>query len=81
MENTERIWILYVTVLSLNCLIAGEVATVAKRHLIINAIGLIYDIYFENALTSKLKSIDRLLWRRDLLLFPHEMKVCEFILG
>ena len=34
------------------------------RHLIINAAELIQPIYFENALTSKFKSKDMLLWRR-----------------
>ena len=64
MENTQRVWILYVIVLSLNCLTAEERATAAKRHLIINAAELIQHIYFENALTSKLKSKNMLLWRR-----------------
>ena len=51
--------------LSLNCLIAEEGATAAKRYLLINAAELIQDRYFENALTSKLKSKGLLLWRRD----------------
>ena len=38
--------------------------TVAKRYLLINAAELIHDRYFENTLTSKLKSKDMLLWRR-----------------
>ena len=42
----------------------AEERTVAKRHLIINAAGLIQHIYFENALTSKFRSKDTLLWRR-----------------
>ena len=41
MENMQGIWILYVIVLSLNCLTAEEEATTAKRYLIINADGLI----------------------------------------
>ena len=41
-----------------------EGANVVKRYLIINAAGLIQHIYFENALTSKFKSRDLLLWRR-----------------
>ena len=36
----------------------------AKRHVITNAAGLIQHTYFENALTSKLKSKNTLLWRR-----------------
>ena len=41
MEKKQRIWILYVIMLSLNCLNAEEGATVAKRHLLINAAELI----------------------------------------
>ena len=37
MENTQRILILYAIMLSLNCLIAEEGATTAKRLLFINA--------------------------------------------
>ena len=50
--------------LFLNCLTAEEGATAAKRHLIINAAGLIQPIYFENALISKLQSNNMLLWKR-----------------
>ena len=65
MENTQRILILYAIMLSLNCLNAEEGATVAKRHLLINAAELIWDRYFKNTLASKLKSKGMLLWRRD----------------
>ena len=65
MENTQRILILYVIVLSLSCLDAEEGATAAKRYLFINAAKLIKDRYFENTLTSKLKLKGMLLWRRD----------------
>ena len=65
MKNTQKVWILYIILLSLNCLTAEEGATTAKRHLIKNAAGLIQPIYFENALTSKFKSKDTLLWRRS----------------
>ena len=64
METTQRIWILYVIILYLNCFTAEEGATAAKRHLIISAAGLTLFIYFENALTSKFNSKDMLLWRR-----------------
>ena len=37
MENTQRILILYAIMLSFNCLNAEEGATVAKKHLLINA--------------------------------------------
>ena len=64
MEKTQRIWILYVIVLSLNCLTSEEGATATKRHLIINAAGLIQPICFENTVTSKFKLKDTLVWRR-----------------
>ena len=63
MKNTKRILILYVIMLSLNCLNAEEGTTAAKR--CINAAELIQDRYFENTLTSKLKSKGMLFWRRD----------------
>ena len=65
MENIQRILILYAIMLSLNCLIAEEGATAAKRFLFINAAELIQDRYFESTLASKLKSEGMLLWRRD----------------
>ena len=65
MENTQRILILCAIMLSLNCLIAEEGATAAKRLLFINAAELIQDRYFENTLASKMKSTGMLLWRRD----------------
>ena len=37
MKNTKKILILYVIMLSLNCLNAEEGATAAKRYLLINA--------------------------------------------
>ena len=63
MENTQRIWILYVIVLSLNHLTAEEGETAAKRYLIINAAGLIQHIYLKIPWLQKL-SKDMLLWRR-----------------
>ena len=50
---------------SLNCLNAEEGATATKKYLLINAAELIQDRYFENCLTSKLKSKGMLLWRRE----------------
>ena len=55
MENTEKFWILYVLLLSLNYLIAEKITT-DKR----NATGLIQFIYFKNALTPKFKPKDKL---------------------
>ena len=74
MENIHRILILCVIMLSLNCLNAEEGATVAKRHLLINAAELIQDRYFENTLTSKLKSKGMLVWRRDFAFVSRENK-------
>ena len=65
MENTKRILIHYVIMLSLNCSNSEEGATAAKRLLFINAAELIQYRYFENTLASKLKSKGMLLWRRD----------------
>ena len=45
-------------------LLPEEGVKAAKRHVITNAAGLIQHTYFENALTSKFKSKDMLLWRR-----------------
>ena len=55
---------LYIIVMSLNCLMTEKGTTANKRHFIVNTAGLIQDRCFENALTSKLKSKDMLLWRR-----------------
>ena len=60
MESTERIWILYSIILSLNRLTAEEIATTVKT----NAAGLIQFIYFKNALTPKFKSKDRIPGKR-----------------
>ena len=60
---------------------AEEGTTAAKRHLIINAARLIQPTYFENALTSKFKSKDKLFGEEVLFLFPQEMTGCGFILG
>lgn len=45
MKNTQRVWILYVIVLSLNCLMTEEEAKAAKRNSITNVAGLIQYIY------------------------------------
>ena len=50
MENAHRILILYAIMLSLNCLIAEEGATAAKRLLFINAAELTQDRHFKNTL-------------------------------
>ena len=55
---------LHVIAFYLNCLIAEEGATAAKRCLIINTAGLNQSIYFKNILTSKFKSKDMLIWGR-----------------
>ena len=60
MKTTQRIQILYVIMLSLNCLNIQEGAITAKRYLFINAAESILNRYFENTLTSK----DMFFWRR-----------------
>ena len=65
MENTQRILILCVIMLSLNCLNAEEGATAAKRYLLINAAELIQDRYLESTLASKPNSKRMQHWRRD----------------
>ena len=72
MENTQRILILCVIMLSFNCLNAEEGATVTKRHLFINAAELTQDRHFENTLASKLKSKGMLLWRRNFVFVSSE---------
>ena len=42
METTQRTWILFVTLLSMNSLMTGKGAKAAKIHLIINVAGLIH---------------------------------------
>ena len=74
MVNTQRILILYVIMLSLNCLNAEEEATPAKRYLFINAAELIKDRYFEKTLASQLMSKGMLLWRRDFTFVSTENK-------
>ena len=75
MENAQRILILYVIMLSLNCLNAEEGATAAKGLLFINAAELNQDRYFENTLASKLKSNGE----EILLLFPQKTRGSGFI--
>ena len=59
MESTEKIWILYAILLSLNYLIAEKI-TIDKR----NAARLIQFIYFKNVLTPKFKHKGKLLGKR-----------------
>ena len=55
MKNTQRIWILYVIMFSLNCVNVEEGETAAKRHLNRNAAELIKHKYFTNALDFKIE--------------------------
>ena len=68
MESTEKLWILYAVLLSLNCLTAEKITTTDKR----NAAGLIQFIYFKNALTQKFKPKDKLLGKRISILVSTE---------
>ena len=60
MESTEKFWILYAILLSLNFFTAEKITTTDKR----NAARLIQFIYFKNALTPKFKPKDKLLGKR-----------------
>ena len=73
MENTQVFWILYVIMLSLNCVTAEEEATTAKRNIFINTTKLIQHIYFENALSQKIIFFGK----EVLLLFPQGMRDCN----
>ena len=72
MENIQGILTLYAIMLSLNCLIAEEGATAAKRYLFINAAELIQDRYVENTLTSKFVSKVMMLWKSSSFVFTED---------
>ena len=72
MENTQRILILYVIMLSLNCLNVEEGATAAKRYLFINAAELTQDRYVENTLTSKFGSKVMMFWKSSFVFTADE---------
>lgn len=65
MENSLRVWILYVIVLSLDFLNANKETTTAKVNWIIKTAELKQTIYFQSVFTSNCKSEDMLLCGRD----------------
>ena len=70
MESTEKFWILYMILLSLNRLTAEKITTAVKT----NAAGLIQFIYFKNTLTPKFKPKDKLLGKRISIFVSTENK-------
>ena len=59
MENSQRIWIMYFIVFSLNFLIVKELNT--ERHFIVWSAKLIQHVYYKAILTSKFESKDMML--------------------
>ena len=59
MESTEKFWIIYAILLSLNYLIAEKITTDKRK-----AAGLIQFIHFKNALTLKFKPKYKLLGKK-----------------
>ena len=55
MENTHRIWIMYIIVFSLNCLTVNELST--ERQLISQAAKLSQRVPFKPILTSQFGSV------------------------
>ena len=62
MEYTQRVWIMYITVFSLNFLTVNELST--ERHFIVQAAKLNQYIHIKDNLTSNCESKDMLLWQR-----------------
>ena len=60
--ETQRVWITYIIVFSLNILTVNELST--ERHFIVQAAKLNQHICFKGFLTSKFGSMDMLLWKR-----------------
>ena len=59
MENSQRVWIMYIIVLYLNFLTVNELST--ERHFIIWTAK---HVYYKGIKTSKFRSKDMLLWKR-----------------
>ena len=70
MENTQRVWIMYIIVLSSNFLTAKELST--ERHFIVWAAKANKHVYYKGIMTSKFRSKDMLLWKRGSSLLSTE---------
>ena len=79
MENTQRVWIMYIIVFQLKFLTVNELST--ERHFIVQVAKLNQHIYFKGILTSNFGSKEVLIWKKVLLLFPQRMGTCGFLLG
>ena len=62
MEYTQKVWIMYIIVFSLNFLTVNELST--ERHFIVWAAKLNQHVYYKGIMTSKFGSKDMLLWKR-----------------
>ena len=80
MKITQRIWIVYVIVLSLNCLTAKDGTIAAKRHFI-NAVGLIQPKILAMPWIQNLSGKICYFGEEILLLFLQEMWDSGFVLG
>ena len=61
MKYTQRVWIMYIIVFSLNFLTMKELST--ERNFIVWAAKLNQPIYFKGILIPKFESKDMLLWK------------------
>ena len=61
-ENSQRIWIMYINVFSLNLLTVKELST--ERHAIVWAAILNQHVYYKGIMISKFGSKNMLLWKR-----------------
>ena len=74
MGNTQGVWILYGTLLTLNILDAKEQKNSCGETLDMETAELNQSIYFKDALTSKWKSENKLLWGRGYDFFSPNRK-------
>ena len=70
MENSQRVWIMYSIMFSLNFLTVKELST--ERHFIVWAAKLNQHLYYNDILTSKFKSKDMVLWKRGSFVFTED---------
>ena len=72
MENSQRVWIMYIIVLSLNFLTVNELST--ERHFIVWAVKLNQHGYYKGIMTSKFGFKYMLLWKEVVFLFSQRMR-------
>ena len=62
MENSQRVWIMYIIVFSLNFLTVKDLST--EGHFIVWVAKLNQKVYYKGVLTSEFGSKDMVLWKR-----------------